>query len=424
MQNQDDGTSNSRFHSAILAHWLRVRFWVLFMHILVMTAGWHSALACIQSFGRRGHRISVPGLGERSPNSRSRYVHNVIPPSHGALSLEDASDLLIKTTLENKIDLVIPVTDEDAEIAALAQAKTSNTDLFPTGTVEAVRIMRSRNRTTELCAELGISTPATVFTHTDTLMSDAEKRGYPFFLKQSGSVASRGVARIDNEKVLRTVARDIRPGTEIQMQEVVNGDFVGLTAFCRAGEVVKNFAFQTPYELSFRGNPPFATAKTVTPQLLDCMRKIAGRLNWSGGIDLDFLQGGDGKTYLLEINPRLSGTIVFAQKIGLDFPSAYLNVDDEVFIPGLNRGADGFICLLTESGYLRQDFPRWSDYAIKFRSEHMCVESAYPDDPGFSGAMHAEYMNNIRVGCENSGRRKRSGVLRSILKPKRRNRPS
>ncbi|MBW8637166.1 hypothetical protein K1W69_08205 [Hoeflea sp. WL0058] len=394
------------------------------MHILVMTAWWQSALACIQSFGRRGHRITLIDLGGRPVNAQSIYVSNVIPQSLSDMPLEEACDALIAITVEHKIDRVIPISDADAEIAALAQAKTSNTDLFPTGTVEAVRIMRSRNRTTELCAELGIDAPATVFTHTDTLKSDAEKMGYPFFLKQSGSVASRGVARIDNEKVLRSVAQDIRPGTEIQMQEVVNGDFVGVTAFCRAGEVVKSFAFQAPYELSFRGNPPFATAKTVTPQLLDCMRKIAGRLNWSGGIDLDFLQGGDGKTYLLEINPRLSGTIVFAQKIGMDFPSAYLNVDDEVFIPGLNRDADGFICLLTESGYLRQDFRRWSDYANKFRSEHRCVESAYPDDPGFSGAMHAENMNNIRVGCEISSRRKRPGVLRSILKPKRRNRPS
>ncbi len=394
------------------------------MHILVMTAWWQSALACIQSFGRRGHRITLIDIGEMPVNSQSMYVSNVIPQPLSNLPLEEACDALIAITVEHKIDLVIPISDADAEITALARAKTSNMDLFPTGSVEAVRIMRSRNRTTELCAELGIDTPETVFTHTETLTSDAEKRGYPFFLKQSGSVASRGVARIDNERVLRSVAKNIRPGTEIQMQEVVYGDMVGMTAFCREGAVLKSFAFQTPYVLSHRGNPPFATVKKETPHLLDYMTKIASHLNWSGGIDLDFLQDRDGKTYLLEINPRLSGTIVFAQKIGVDFPSAYLNVEDEVFVPGLNRNADGFICLLTESGYLQRDFRRWSAFANEFRTEHRCVNSAFPDDPGFSGAMHTECMSNIGMGCELAKKRSRPGFLRSILKPRRPNRPS
>ncbi|GKX34001.1 MAG: hypothetical protein MnENMB40S_16190 [Rhizobiaceae bacterium MnEN-MB40S] len=353
------------------------------------------------------------------------HVHNVIPSSYGALSLEDASDLLIRTTLENKIDLVIPISDEDAEIVALAGAKTSNNILFPTGTVDAVRTMRSRNRTTEMCAKLGIRTPATTFTNTETLVADARAKGYPFYLKQSGSVASDGVARIDNHSALKSVARTIKPGTEIQMQEVVTGERVGVTAFCRNGAVVKSFAFQSPSELSSQGNPPYATAMTATRQLLDDLEKIARHLNWTGGIDLDLLQGVDGKLYLLEINPRLSGTTVFAQKIGVDLPAAYLDASDDVFIPGQNQNADAFICLLTESSYLLRDFDKWGPYGTTFRSKNMCVESSFPDDPGFSSAMYDEYMKNIRIGCKLASKRSaKPEILRTLLKPKQSNRLS
>ena len=49
-------------------------------------------------------------------------------------------------------------------------------------------------------------------------------------------------------------------------------------------------------------------------------------LDWHGAVDFDFLRDATGQYLLLELNPRFSGTINFACKMGVDLPGAYLDL--------------------------------------------------------------------------------------------------
>ena len=116
------------------------------MRILVMTEPWQAALACIQSFGRRRHEVAVlAAVGEiLSPNARSRFVRGVFRLQPGTLAAfaMELTDLVKR----NRIDLVVPISDLDAEIVAAAKAASPDITAFVTGPPEAVAITRSRNR--------------------------------------------------------------------------------------------------------------------------------------------------------------------------------------------------------------------------------------------------------------------------------------
>ncbi len=158
------------------------------LHILVMSAGWQSALACIQSYGRKGHLVSVVSDSDRvtDPNSASIFVKSIV--SFKTSGDTERAHELVSLVEGKNIDLVVPVSDQDAVIVARAKQLFPENEAFFSSPVESVLITRSRNRTTDLCRSTGIDTPATVFVTHKTAADAAGDIGFPCFLKLSGSL--------------------------------------------------------------------------------------------------------------------------------------------------------------------------------------------------------------------------------------------
>ena len=364
------------------------------LHILVMSAGWQSALACIQSYGRKGHLVSVMSGSDKvtDPNSASIFVKDII-------SFKNSGDTgraheLVSLVEGKGIDLVVPVSDQDAVIVAKAKQLFPENDAFFSSPVESVLITRSRNRTTDLCRSIGIDTPATVFVTHDTAAGAAGKIGFPCFLKLSGSVGSRGVFEISGHAELKEKLARVPKGAEMQLQAKVEGDLVDITGFASNGLVIQSFAFRCDYEHSHGGTPPYAS-RIHDGRLDAILARIVKELNWTGGIDLDLLQKKDGGHVLLEINPRFSGTTVFAFKLGIDLPMGYVNLKRNINTPSQNPGAksdaERFISLLEEALYLRLAGEAGRQKAMQFRSDEKWVDNSFWDDWKYSAALF-EYM--------------------------------
>lgn len=360
------------------------------LHILVMTAGWQSALACIQSYGRKGHSVSVTSGSDKAtdPNSASIFVKNVVSFKNNG-DMERAIELV--NLVEDKgIDLVVPISDRDAVIVAQAKQLFPQNDAFFSSPVESVLTTRSRNKTTDLCRSIGIDTPATVFVAHDTAAGAAGKIGFPCFLKLSGTVASQGVFEISGHAGLKAKLALVPKGTEMQLQAKVEGDLVDITGFASNGLVIESFAFRCDYEHSHGGTPAYAS-RVLDGRLDALLSRIVKELNWTGGIDLDLLQKKNGDYVLLEINPRFSGTLVFPLKLGIDLPMGYVNLKRNIdTIPhnlAARTDAEHFISLLEESLYLRAAGETGREKAIQFRSDNKWVDNSFWDDWKYSAAL-------------------------------------
>ncbi|MGD0188111.1 MAG: hypothetical protein ABSC25_23070 [Roseiarcus sp.] len=362
------------------------------MRILVMTEPWQAALACIQSFGRHRHEVAVLGLrGVLSPNARSRFVCGVFRVQ--SESIADPAAELTGLVKRNRIDLVVPISDLDAEIVAAAKAASPDIRAFVTGSPEAVAVMRNRSRTADLCRSIGVATPRSGAATSDALAADIEAFGTPCFVKVSGSVASSGVFRVESAEEARRLQARLAGVEELQLQEEIVGDFVDVTGFAYEGKVVRDFAFSCEYEYSLGGGVPYARLERA-PDLSETFAKIVGALQWTGGLDIDMMRPTQGPPVVLEINPRLSGKTPFAYKLGVDLPADYAAAvsRNPRFAPAAPPAADApetFVTLLEEARRLAKREPAQLAKAAKIRAERRFLDDSFWDDPGYSAALYA-----------------------------------
>jgi biotin carboxylase len=365
------------------------------MHILVMSEHWQGALACIQSFGRKGHIVSVVAGVNLSLNCRSKFVKNIV-------SLPNDSDPRKQSThlidLAHRLgaDLVVPVSDRDAQLVALAKDISPADSAFISSSLKSIELARSRNATTTLCNQLDIPTPPTVCVDSNTNVAEAANElGFPLFLKQSGTAASQGVRFVSSWDELQTILDQLPTTIEFQLQKPITGDFVDVTGFAAGGTLIGSFAFKTDYRHSNVGTPPYAT-HVENPHLESMLSKIASALNWTGGIDIDCLQTETGDIVLLEINPRLSGTVIFPLKLGIDLPSLYLSTlmgkNADVGTMAKNINANAFISRLDEVRYISRNPKERLVEAAEFRRKNSWVDSMFWDDQPLTEATVANML--------------------------------
>lgn len=348
-----------------------------------MTEHWQSALACIQSFGRKGHTVSVIADMNKSANCRSKFVKNIVSLQYDPDPRKQSTHLIDLSRRLNA-DLVVPISDHDAQLVALAKNISPTNRAFVSSSLASIELVRSRNATITLCDQLGIGTPPTVCVNSDTNVAEAAKElGFPLFLKQSWTVSSQGVRLVSSSIELQTMLDQLSNTVEFQLQKPIRGDFVGVTGFAAGGILIASFAFKLDYRHSHGGTPPYSTL-IENPQLELMLSKIASALNWTGGIDMDCLQTEAGDFVLLEINPRLSGTTIFPLKLGIDLPSLYLstlmgeNAEGSTMQKKIN--ANAFISVLEEVSYISGDPKKQLAEAIEFRQKNSYVDSMFWDD--------------------------------------------
>jgi carbamoylphosphate synthase large subunit len=357
------------------------------LHILVMSASWQSALACIQSFGRAGHTVSIVPTNVWSPIYSSVFVKNSFKLA--ATATEETAFELLQLVRQQGIDLVIPVSDQDAALVATAKRLVPGTNTFIISPPETIALARSRNKTIELARRLGIGTPKTAFVTHDNAAASARELGYPCFLKLSGSVASGGVFHLSDEEQLNKKLVTIPRQTEMQLQQRIDSAVFGVMGFALEGKLIESFAFRKDNLLFKAGTTAYAS-RIRDERLHAMLSTIAKDLSWTGAIDLDLLQGPDGNYLLMEINPRLSGTSVFPLKLGIDLPMHYvhalLGIDAKPHFKPSNPNAERFISLAEETRHLRAAGESGREFSMNYRADGNWVDNGFWDDWRYSAA--------------------------------------
>lgn len=360
------------------------------LNILLMREDWQGTLACIQSFGRRGHRLTIGTNGFDEMLAASDYVSATLPMPRGP-DLNGRAEALIAIVEEKAFDLVVPLSDDEAHTVACAAHLRPDITAFVAPSLAAVEIVRDRNATAELCRKLGVPYPDSLEVDRDGLADAARKLGFPCFLKFSQSVSSSGVERLDGTGDLERALALMGNGVTAQLQKAVVGEFLGMTGFCLNGQVVDQVGFACDYDHSMAGTPPYARL-AENAQAIAYLERIAQHLNWTGGIDLDLLQDEEGHIAVLEINPRLSGTVNIALAAGKDIPGHYhtavgARCDRNLFAA---KDFDVFASLLQEA-VLCQTPVGWN-YTRNIRATSKVADNGYPEDRGYARALERKLV--------------------------------
>lgn len=268
--------------------------------------------------GRAGHEITVASLEKLSLTSSSRFCSEAL--SHPNPQSEEFLDWLLRTLKTGSYDFLIPVTD--TLLASCYEVEEEIRDMvsFPFVDHDTFSVSSSKTKLRALALSLGILCPKTKTG--PEVESSLDSFPYPAVLKPSDSF-SGGKLKVAYPKSAAE-AREIianQDKGELLLQELVKGEGVGVFAYCENGEAKALFSHRRLLE-----KPPSGGVSVLSESLpldqapTDEALLLLERLNWQGLAMVEFKRASSGENYLLEINPRVWGSLQLAISSGVDFP--------------------------------------------------------------------------------------------------------
>lgn len=303
--------------------------------VLVLDAAYKQSLICARSLGRTGLRIA---LGERQEESRrparvpafkSRYcARSLVLPDYVA-DVAAYTSAILEFVRQHPTRVVLPT--GDATIAALAPLRAQFAALgamLALAPDSALAIASDKARTLQVAAELGIAAPRSVpIGSVDDLAAAIDEIGLPFVLKPTVSWTGKSRYRVvPTEVVNRAEASEVTrsflaAGAGVLAQEWAAGRREGATLFIAAGDVRVRCG-----NVTHRATPPLGGASAVRESIevpddiIDPAIRLAKAIGIEGPCEVEFRRDASGRPLLMEINPRLAGTLENAIQSGIDLP--------------------------------------------------------------------------------------------------------
>lgn len=142
---------------------------------------------------------------------------------------------------------------------------------------------------------------------------------YPVLLKPLSKMGGHGIIKVNNKKDLINAINN-----DLIIQEFVQGFDIDMSVLCKNGEILaytiqKGYIFsENPY------SPAFGIEFLYHKELFELVSKLMNKIKWTGFAHLDLRYDTiDNKFKIIEINPRIWGSIEASSKVGINFPYLY-----------------------------------------------------------------------------------------------------
>jgi len=301
------------------------------MAVMVLDAHSRAAVETIQSLGRAGTGIDVSAETDDCLAFHSKYVRRKFrQPSQPSSPI--FLEWLRAVDSENGYELIVPCTE--ASLLGLRNAPAGDPlrakAILPSD--EALDIGVDKQRTVQLASRLGLRVPESMVIQSAKDIPAASR--YPVVLKPVRSKLSVGGELVTLAPI---IARDAGqrlswlnrwlPLTAVLQQEYVAGWGLGVELLFERGQEIWYFAHERIHELPFTGGASTYRRSVLPPaQALEDSRKLLRALEWHGAAMVEFKVDASGVAWLMEINPRLWGSLALPIDAGVDFPAGLLRI--------------------------------------------------------------------------------------------------
>lgn len=244
----------------------------------------------------------------------------------------------------------------------------------------ALDIALDKQRTSDLAAALGIRTPrgAIIAKIEDAPVTVA----YPVAVKPlhskvlvDGHVMAFSVRLCNTPQERQEAHAAMLPFTPVVEQEYFRGRGVGVELLFEKGQPRWCFAHERIHELPVTGGASsYRRAIEPPPQLLKAATRLLAHLRWHGVAMVEFKVAANGDYRLLEVNPRLWGSLPLPVAAGVNFPLGLLRLARNETLgeqPHYRRG----LCLRDLGADLQ-----WFGQAWRLRRDPLLVKPLQADD--------------------------------------------
>lgn len=274
------------------------------MNILLSDFNSYKSIVLAKSLKKFYKEINVFALVEKKKAYSSKYFT-------GTIILEDLHDIAKLNSILNQynINYFVPVKGEYLSFLLKNKNKFEKV-LDYWGAFDSFDLLNDKLRLHNLALKTGILVPHS--------FSSVEKLKLPCVMKPISLSAARSVRYIRTNTDLEK-AKEVYSGKEYILQEYIEGTGVGYSVFCRDGKIIVGYGHKRLAEYPISGGSSVYRTCYEDTRMHDVAELIIKETNWSGFAMFEFKLTKDNRLFLIEVNPRIWGSINQGLQYGLNY---------------------------------------------------------------------------------------------------------
>jgi predicted ATP-grasp superfamily ATP-dependent carboligase len=292
--------------------------------VFVLNAHATHALVSIRCLGARGLSVTAGSSSRWSPGGLSRYAERVVRHPSPADDPDGFVRAVERELRTGEYDMLLPMNEVTVETVVKHRDRFEEHTNVPFLPYERLSIALDKRRTIEAAREFDVPHPKTLFDDEADVDGVESALGYPVVVKPRRGSSRRGVSVCRSRAELNRAARRTRAehGPVLFQEFVPHGGERGVyTLYGRSGDLTA-----LTVQERIRSNPPAGGASTyretvADPELVELADGLLTELDWQGLAMVEFrVDERSGEPQLMEINPRLWGSLALSVFAGADFP--------------------------------------------------------------------------------------------------------
>ena len=311
-----------------------------------------TSLAAVRALGRRGHEVTVGEEGRLPLAGLSRYCRRTV--RYVAPERDPAAFVgwLREHLAQERYDVAMPVDQHTYFLFSKHLDDLASFAHIPVPPFAVFEQAYDKAKTFRAALAAGIPCPRTHLPRTaDEVRALAERETFPLVVKPRIGSGSRGVTYVhDARGLLPCWERMHREQPYPLVQEWIppGGEALGASAlFNREGQPRAVFVHKRLREYPVAGGPSTLRESVARPEVAELAVRLLRELGWYGVAMVEFkVDPRDGVPKLMEVNPKLWGSLSLAVAAGVDFPALLYELAIHGDVPPVSGYRIGVRCRL------------------------------------------------------------------------------
>lgn len=292
------------------------------IRVLVLEGYARQSLALAKAFKKLGCKVSVLCGSGLDVCNWSRYVDNKIVGVCDRELIKETEEQVRALLKTHAYDLVVPSVDFSAELLSRNKDEFSKYARIASNEFNVYSIAGNKNETMNVCESIGVPHPKTLQNIESLEAIEESDIRFPVVIKPSVGYGAIGFKKVDTLEDLKELLKNNTDFSDYVIQEYIPQ--TDLQYECAMflddnNEVKTSLVFSKNRWFPVNGGSSTLNVTVLRPDIVDSCTKLLKAINWRGPADIDLIQDPrDGKAKIMEINPRVSGSVKICFLSGVD----------------------------------------------------------------------------------------------------------
>ena len=298
------------------------------IRVLLIEGRARQVLPLAKSMNKLGAEVTTYNGSKLDPGYASRYPHRKLLAYFDAKHPEESLKALKAELEKYHYDMVVPLNDDIAIQLSKNKEELSKLTTPMVEEWERFQFACDKLKTMQVCMENGIPCPKT-FTSLDNFLKSESAVTYPLVVKpRTGQAAVGFHTSYTNQDVIDYYTKAEQKYGSMLIQEYISQ--TDLQYKCemyvdRKGVLKASCVFAKSRWYPVDGGSSTLNTTVDRPDIEETCKKLLEKIGWKGYADIDLIQDPrDGVAKVMEINPRITGSVKICYAAGVNFSKLLL----------------------------------------------------------------------------------------------------